>query len=61
MKPFLFSHAEKEAAGARELTDAELEIVAGASGDADAAMMHTQVMTANADGSIPMHRDGYDD
>ena len=60
MKPFLFSHGDKEAAGARELSAAELEIVSGGD-DATEVGDVTQVMTANKDpAGPPIVRDGYD-
>lgn len=52
MKPFLFSHADRASAGARALTDAELEIVSGGMNS------DTQVMTADPAGGQVVVRDG---
>lgn len=52
MKPFLFSHADKESMGMRSLTDAELMIVSGGTNS------DTQVMTADPAGGQVVVRDG---
>jgi hypothetical protein len=60
MKPFLFSHGEKEASGARELSAAELDIVAGGDDMIGVGGEHTQIMTAPKDPNGTVVRDGYD-